>query len=241
VIRSVLVACLLASAVYADDAKSHFKQGKAYEEAGAFARAAEEFEAAYALDPRAEILFDIAQAYRLAGNRQRAIDNFRRFLDAHPDGKAADEARVLVAELQRQIDEARATEPPPAPPPEPAHPAPLVERPTATVLVRASPPLRIAGLVAVGGGAIAIGLGIKFGLDASSASSYFTHFSGTWSDADRQRYADGQTADRNMKIACGVGAGLVAAGAVAFWFGSRVQAVPVAGPQSVGVAMTGRW
>jgi tetratricopeptide (TPR) repeat protein len=240
--RGVLIACLLASVAHAgpqDDAKSHFKQGKAYEEAGAFARAAEEFEAAYAIDPRAEILFDIAQAYRLAGDKQRAIDNFKRFLDARPDGKAADEARLLVAELQRQIDEARAKEP--TPPAEPAHPAPPVEHPQATILVRTSPPLRIAGLAAAGGGVIALGLGIKFGLDASSASDYFTHFTGTWSDADRQRYADGQTANRNMKIAYGVGAGLVAAGAVAFWFGSRVQAVPVAGPQTVGVAMTGRW
>jgi tetratricopeptide (TPR) repeat protein len=93
--RSALALCLVATAAYAgplDEAKSHFKQGKAYQEAGAFLRAAEEFEAAYALDPRTEMLFNIAQAYRLGSDKPKAVDYFQRYLAAQPDGKAADEA-----------------------------------------------------------------------------------------------------------------------------------------------------
>lgn len=245
----VLALCVLVATATADpreDAKAHFKQGKAYQEAGAFLRAADEFKAAYELDPRPEMLFNIAQAYRLGGDKTHAIEYFKSYLTSEPNGKAAPEARVLVAELQRQVDEDEAkakadanananANPPPPPVRDQPPPPPQVD----TVTVRTSPALRIAGLATVGAGAIALGFGVKRGLDARSAADDITHHSGTWTDEERQLYADGQAANRDMKIAYVVGGVLVTTGAVLFWWGSRMHAVPVAGPQTAGVAIAG--
>jgi hypothetical protein len=243
--RLALALCLVATAASAspqEDARSHFKQGKAYQEAGVYLRAAEEFEAAYALDPRPEMLFNIAQAYRLAGNKPNAVDYFKRYLAAQPNGKAADEARVLVAELQREIDEAKQKETPPPPPsPPPSPPPPPVEVHREVVLVRTSPTMRYAGIALAGAGAIALGVGVKYGFDARSASSYISGFVGTWGPTEEQRFRDGEAANRDMKIAFVVGGGLVTAGAVVYWWGSRMQAVPVASANSVGISVAGAW
>ena len=240
---ALLVVATSASASPQDEARSHFKQGKAYQQAGAYLRAAEEFKAAYALDPRVEMLFNIAQAFRLGGDKPHAVEYFKSYLAAQPDGKAADEARALIAQLQREIDEAKAKETPPPPPPPPPHEPtpPPAEVHHEVVLVPTSPPLRYAGIATAGAGAIALGLGVKYGLDARSASNYISHFTGTWGPTEEQRYLDGQTANHDMKIAYLVGGGLVTAGAVLYWVGSRVQAVPVASTQSVGVAAAGSW
>jgi tetratricopeptide (TPR) repeat protein len=242
--RLLLALCLFATAAYAgpqEDAKAHFKQGKAYQEAGAYLRAAAEFEAAYALDARAEMLFNIAQAYRLGGDKPHAVEYFTRYLAERPDGAAADEARSLVAELQRQIDDDKARETPPQNQTPPPPPPPHAEAHQEIVFVRASPPVRYAGVATAGAGVIALGLGVKLGLDARSDSDYISHYVGTWGPTERQRYLDGQAANRDMEIAYVVGGGLVAAGAVMFWWGSRVQAMPVVGAQAAGVAITGAW
>jgi tetratricopeptide (TPR) repeat protein len=252
--RIVVIVCVLAATARAepsphDEAKAHFKQGKAYQDAGAFLRAADEFKAAYALDPRPEMLFDAAQAYRLGGDKPHAIEFFKSYLAAQPEGKAAEEARLLVAELQRQVDEdeakananANANTNTQQPPPHEDRPPPPPPQHVDMVVVRTSPPIRIAGLVTAGVGGLALALGVKYGLDARSASDYISHYTGTWGDNERQRYADGEAANRDMKIAYIVGGGLVATGAVLYWYGSRMQAVPVAGPQTVGVAVAGRF
>jgi tetratricopeptide (TPR) repeat protein len=249
--RVVVLVCVLAATAHAEpreDAKAHFKQGKAYQEAGAFLRAADEFKAAYALDPRAEMLFDAAQAYRLGGDKPHAIEFFKGYLAAQPEGKAAEEARLLVAELQHQVDEdeakakekAKANEQQPPPHEDHVQPPPPQQH-LDMIVVPTSPPIRIAGLVTAGVGAFALAVGVKYGLDARSASDYITHYTGTWGDTERQRYADGEAANRDMKIAYLVGGGLVATGAVLYWYGSRMQAVPVAGSQTVGIAVSGRF
>jgi len=247
--RIVLVMCLLGATARAqptnprDEARAHFKQGKAYQEAGAFLRAVDEFKAAYELDRKPEMLFNIAQAYRLAGDKPHAIEFFRSYLDAEPNGKGTEEARTLIAELQRQVDEEAAKAQPTAPPPAHDQPQPAVapQQHVDVVVVRTSPAIRIAGLATAGVGAIAIGFGVKFGLDARSDSNFISSFTGTWTDAERQRYLDGQAANRDMKIAYGIGGGLIAVGAALYWYGSRMQAVPVVGPQTVGIAAAGRF
>jgi len=244
--RLAICLVLAASAAHADPssqdtAKAHYKQGQAYREAGEYARAAGEFKEAYALDPRAEMLFNIAQAYRLGGETANAIDFFKRYLAAQPDGQGADEARVLVAELQRQLDDARTHEPaaPPRPPPATAQRTIVVTQ--RVEMMRTSPPLRIAGIATAGIGVVALALGVRYALVASSDSDYITNFTGTWGPTEEQRYLDGQAANRDMKIAYAVGGGLVAVGAGLFFWGSHLQAVPVASPQTVGVAMAGRF
>jgi tetratricopeptide (TPR) repeat protein len=246
-IRALALVALAAQLVHADpskvtEAKAHFRQAKAYQEAGAFARAVDEYKAAYDLDPRPELLFNIAQAYRLAGDKAQALDHYRRYLVAQPDGKGAEEARVLVAELQRQLDDETATPTPavelpvPTPPIEP--PSHIDARPS---LRESRSTLKIAGIASAGVGLVAVGVGVKLGFDARAAADSITTHTGPWTMAEMTRFEDGQRASREMVFAYVAGGALVAAGGVMYWLGARAQAVPVVTVQSAGVAVQGRF
>src|SRR5687768_5949755 len=84
-----------------DLAKSHFKRGRALQETGAYERAIGEYQAAYALAPLPELLFNIAQCHRLSGNAEQALFYYERYLQSVPEGGASDEARVHVETLRR--------------------------------------------------------------------------------------------------------------------------------------------
>ncbi|MFH0903279.1 MAG: tetratricopeptide repeat protein [Pseudomonadota bacterium] len=86
-------------------ARAHFKQGRAYHQVGAHAQAIAEYEAAYALAPLTELLFNIAQAHRAMGDKEKARDFYQRYLRAEPEGRASDESRMQVALLTRQLEE----------------------------------------------------------------------------------------------------------------------------------------
>ena len=108
-------------------------------------------------------------------------------------------------------------------------------------VVKGSPTLRAIGLVTASVGIVGIGLGIKYGLDARSDSDAISHHVGAWSDTDRKRYADGQTADERMKIAYVVGGSAIAAGAVLYYFGTRTRIVPIITHETAGIAAMGRF
>jgi tetratricopeptide (TPR) repeat protein len=91
-------------------ARAHFRQGKAFYDAGVYADAIREYEKAYALAPLPELLFNIGQAHRMAGAKAQAIAAYERYLQAVPEGELADEARTHVAMLRSkiQLEEAEA-------------------------------------------------------------------------------------------------------------------------------------
>jgi tetratricopeptide (TPR) repeat protein len=226
-------------------AKTHFNHAKAYQASGEFARAADEYKAAYELDPHPEMLFNVGQAFMLAGAKREALDYFKRYLDDQPDGSGADEARRHVARLTAETDEGLAHRPEPMRPttarlpPDaatPIAPAPMpADRPAESDLRRN---LRLGGAAAAGVGVLALGLGVKLGFDASADANRITTHVGAWTDADRATYEAGQTANRNMGIAYAVGGGLVAAGATMYWLGARrvsVSAIVTTGGASASV------
>ncbi|HEY5925491.1 MAG TPA: tetratricopeptide repeat protein [Kofleriaceae bacterium] len=249
--RALVIAVLVAVAAPAaagptavEQAKARFKQGKAYQDVGQYERAAAEYKAAYELDRRPEMLFNVAQAYRLAAKKQDALDYFKRYLDAQPSGAGADEARKHVAALTMELEEekraqqAQPVEPPPVEKPLPVEPPP----PVATVETRNSPTLRIAGLATAGAGVIALAVGVKFGLDArADADAISNKDMSAWTAEDKARFENGEAANRNMAIAYGVGGALVIGGAVMYFVGSRTQVTPVVAPQSAGLAVMGRF
>lgn len=131
------------------------------------------------------------------------------------------------------------TEPEPAPPPEPASNGDTMPEKTAPVApsippmddplpppdTRTDPArgrgLRVAGMASWAVGAVGLGLGIKFGLDARSASRELSDkpASEPWTDGDRRLLADGEDAERNMFIAFGAGSVAVIAGGVLYGIG----------------------
>jgi tetratricopeptide (TPR) repeat protein len=63
-------------------AKAHFRTGEIYYERGRFPDAAREFEEAYRLSQRAELLYNMGKSYDGAGDHARALGAYRRFMKA---------------------------------------------------------------------------------------------------------------------------------------------------------------
>src|SRR5690349_21094377 len=59
-------------------------KGRAYHDAGDYMKAVAAFKEAYVLAPSPALLFNIAQAYRLAGDCDDAAWMYRRYLDTNP-------------------------------------------------------------------------------------------------------------------------------------------------------------
>jgi tetratricopeptide (TPR) repeat protein len=107
------------------EAKSHFKVGKSLYETGRFSEAATEFEKAYALSNKVELLYNVYVAHRDASDLPKAIDALRRYLEL---AQIDDSTRVNLQARLRAMEEAssRAGSAPAAEaaPAEPAQPVP---------------------------------------------------------------------------------------------------------------------
>ena len=154
-LTAVLTAAIVTTAAgpaFADDrtdARVHYDKATAAYALGRYADAAAEFEQAFTLKPDPAILYNAAQAYRLAGNKDRALQLYRSYLRVY--GRRAEHA----PDVERHIGELEklGPAPPPTAPIErasliaaaPAAPAPATAV-TAQQLV-ASPPAPAASLV----------------------------------------------------------------------------------------------
>ena len=65
-------------------AREHAQKGKAFMDLGKYAEAAAEYEAAYADKQDPTLLLNLAQAYRLDGNGNKAIFFYRKYLQHVP-------------------------------------------------------------------------------------------------------------------------------------------------------------
>jgi tetratricopeptide (TPR) repeat protein len=78
------------------EAEVRFRRGLEYYKIREFEAAIAEFEAAYAIDPRPEILFSQAQAERLSGDCASAVVLYRQFLTTDPPAVHAEAARASL-------------------------------------------------------------------------------------------------------------------------------------------------
>lgn len=108
----VLVSLALSSVVLAAPtdanlqlAKEHFRKGTQLYDLGQYLDAATEYQAAFKLSDRPGFLFNIAQAYRLAGKHQDAIAAYRGFLRREPSTQQRADAEAYIAELTRKIEQ----------------------------------------------------------------------------------------------------------------------------------------
>ena len=176
--RGAAIAALLALALVASDATAQpppppdtaYREGRAHVEAGDrafdagdYQRAAEEYLAAYERIPFPDLLYNLGQCYRLAGDAARAVEYYRRYLGVVSTGPAADKAREHLERLGGDTVPVEADEPV-----APAAAAPPPSPPAAAIQAAASPPadrgssrtrwlplgLAGAGLLATAGGAV---------------------------------------------------------------------------------------
>lgn len=113
---AVLALCLFgsSSAAFAqaegeEQARGHFRLGRAHYDNGDFLRAAQEFEAAFAISQHSQLLYNIYLAYRDANVTRKAAEALKGYLEQVED---VPNRAQLAARLQ-SLEQSLANEPPP--------------------------------------------------------------------------------------------------------------------------------
>ena len=238
-------------------ASAHVKQGDQHKEAGAYDDAAREYQAAYELVPHPVLFFNLAQVYRLKGDREQALEYYERYLAGDPDGRASAQARRFASELRAAIERDRAA----ARQRERESRArqPRARRDAGAVLGPGGPPvddgepapgrgLRVGGMVMGAVGAASVAVGDGFGLKARSISNEIDdHTAGPWPDELLARQAQGEESEQYMFVFTSAGVAAIAAGGLLYYMGHRardrerrgVSLTPVAAGDQLGLALSG--
>jgi tetratricopeptide (TPR) repeat protein len=150
-------------------------KGRSYHQAGDYARAIAAFQEAYVLAPSPGLLFNLAQAYRLAGDCDDAAWMYHRYLDTKP----ATERRTLAENHLATVEKCRHAALQFAITPQPIESSLTGGRPTTRLshdptddddaLAMARREKQAGVAVAIGGGALLAGAAY-FALDAYQAS-----------------------------------------------------------------------
>jgi tetratricopeptide (TPR) repeat protein len=121
-----------APAASSEAAKAHFDQGVVQYNLGRFPEAIAEFEKAYEVDHEPSILYNIAQAHKKQGNKEKALFFYRRYLEQAPNAPNRAEVEQRVKDLASVVEKGDAKTPAPPPRTEPKpqpKPQPLVLAP----------------------------------------------------------------------------------------------------------------
>lgn len=235
-------------------AGAHVERGDQFKEAGNYQGAAEEYLAAYELVPHPVLFFNLGQVYRLGGELEVALDYYERYLDAEPDGRAADQSRTYVKALRAELDRRSAQSQGGSSDAgkgdgkgagqgtnagdgkgtgngEGGGSATGGSSGSAGTVMKDSgdrlskgKTLRIAGMASAGVGVALVAVGIKFGLDASSISDELSEHDGTWTEELLAKQEQGRSAQTRMWLFSGLGVAAVAAGGALYYLGLRADA-----------------
>ena len=142
---AIVLVCLgLGAAAFADaagDARAHFDRGTAHYALGEFAQAAEEYQEAYRLKQDSALLYNAAQAYRLAGNAEKAFILYRNYVLLYPNEPNVGEVREQIVKLKEAIAVSeKAKMAPPTGTNEPKQLPPPVSAPVESTPTQASAP-----------------------------------------------------------------------------------------------------
>ncbi len=85
-----------------EEAKAIVRKATADYNLGRYLEAAKEYEAAYEKTLDAKLLFNVAQAYRLGGDREKAITTYRSFIRSDPKSELRGLAETKLRELEHQ-------------------------------------------------------------------------------------------------------------------------------------------
>jgi tetratricopeptide (TPR) repeat protein len=219
--------------------------GQRHYELAEYAAAIADFKEAFRISDQPELLFNIAQAYRLSADCRQALTFYRTYLRRLPGAANAERVRARITEM-----EACAAKPAPETPVTP--PATGAITTTASLPPPPPPPARgrtwktWAGIGALGAGAIAAGAGVLFAARGSAKSDELRELCATSCSGDDARAIEsaGRAANRNATIGFVAGGALVAAGVVLIVLDHRGGGEPTGPAVSVvpgGGAATWTW
>jgi tetratricopeptide (TPR) repeat protein len=170
-VRLLTILLLWTASAQAEDARAHYSKGTSYYALGKFAEAAVEYEKAYELHPDSALLYNAAQAQRMAGNKPRALFLYENYLRLYESAPNRAETYKFVAQLKAAIENEKNAPPSPAP-------APVRVEPQKTELIVEKQPEKkrtlkpwmwgvIGGSIAVVVG-VSLGVGLGLGLERGS-------------------------------------------------------------------------
>ncbi len=231
-----------------EKAKALAQRGRQLQRDQNYTDAIEAYKAAYVLAPSPGLLFNLAQAYRLAGDCADAAWMYRRFLQTDPDAELKTLAQTHLDSLEKCIDTNafRIVDPSEvATPIAAASPAPL-----ALAVDVASPPAdnaqryKHAGTAFIVGGGAALVAATLFAIDAHEQA---TAINGAYAGKDtRDVMALDARGRRDATIATVLGVGgvvAVASGAALYGLGHHYEHVKhvVIAPHAGGAAVSMSW
>ncbi len=190
-----------------------------------YLESAAKYLAAYALFPASDFLFNAAEMYKYAEDREHAIEYYKRYLAEAPEGRGAEEARTSLEALQRKLDEEEHKKQEDI---ERANAAQTLvdEKREADLVVdniasaettaagaEGGANLRIAGLVGLSVGVVLVGVGGYYAVDSGNISDKVS----ASPDFQPGLEQDGKDAERNAYIFSGVGAAAIVGGAILYF------------------------
>jgi tetratricopeptide (TPR) repeat protein len=235
---AVLLAC--AQAARADDveaARQHYVQGSKSFDLGLYDQAIKEYMAAYDAKPDPALLYNIAQAHKLAGHPDQALRFYRTYLSRVPDAENAEEVRGKITELQKAVAQQQKAQ---SMPPDHVKPldsvvaAPDMPRPATTE--SASPPSmtastavdphrgrteKILGVFVAGVGIAALAAGIGLSVKAKQDADQLSALDTQGGVFDPSKDSSGRTLGVAGPALVGIGAAAVVAGGIVFVIGQR--------------------
>jgi tetratricopeptide (TPR) repeat protein len=263
IVFGLVLATALPSVARADDASraamEHYRRGTRAYDLGRFIEAAAEYEKAYELKESPALLYNLGQAYRGAGEHQKALNCYRAYLRNAPDAGNREEVTKFIEALKHTIEVQQATkEKPPVgtittPPP----PVIIIREPAPPPVVPAPPPpkpdpqelalgrkLRIAGIAT---GAFGVASLVAGGVFAGQTASINHQLNSPGPDATYSKSLEsrGRTFQALETAGFVVGGAAVVASVATLVIGSHkikkntFALAPAVGPGHVGVSVGG--
>jgi tetratricopeptide (TPR) repeat protein len=246
----------------AELARKHYHEGTKLFDLRRYREAAHEYEAAYEAKEDPALLFNIAQAYRLAGAYEDAIASYRSFLRHVPDASNREAVLARIRELQElAAAQRKQNELPPEgtllpkdQPKSDAQAASELSRPAPPPLVGPSVDQqarghreKLAGIGVAAGGVALVAAGVAFAALAKQASDQVASAGAANGVFDTAVDARGKTYQALAITGLAVG-GVAIAGGVALWLVGRHEQrrssfvlAPALAPNHVGLAAAGRF
>jgi tetratricopeptide (TPR) repeat protein len=184
--------------------------GGAKFEAKRYAAARAAWKRAYRLEPDPRLLFNIASTYRREGDRERALEHYRKYLAAAAeDAEYRTLAEEAILKIEEAIEAERAARTAAALPPPESPPASSSRR--ARIL-------RYSGIGVAVGGAALLGVGVFRGLEARELDERLATLpDGTeWTPELQSDYERGQSLERQAIIFSVAGGSAIAIGAALY-------------------------
>ena len=125
-----------------DEVKLHYQRATRAYDLQKYLEAIDEYQKAYEISGDPPMLYNIAQAYRLADQPAEAARYYRRFLQRMPSARNRDDVERKIADQEKIAEQRKKAEPVVPPPPPPTKPPPIVEvkPPVPTVVQPPIPP-----------------------------------------------------------------------------------------------------